>query len=276
MHENKLSQLNNFFKELKDKNMIVNTNFIDIHTKLNKLKDTFKDYSIDENQKLLIYCLDTLKFNNNMFYHDLNKVEELYKLLQNRIYGDLYKFYKLLNEYINRTIDDKIVISKINNEFPKYNNIDLTIHYDFDIIINIYQNIIELLEAIDEHISKKKKTNNNNKDMYKEINSYMNIYNEHVNIKSNKINMFFDYILYVSLLHIKYINGIIKRLTVIHNNINDDINNDLDTNGDGVFDFNDIQIDNNTNTKNTKNNNKNKNKNKKIKEFEESIETESV
>jgi len=244
MHEEKLMQLNIFFKEIKEKNNEIDFKFNDIQTKLNKLKDTFRDFSVGEQQKLLIYCLDTLGFNNKIFYHDLNKVKELYDLLINRIYGDLYKFYNLLIDYVNKSIDDKIVDSKIknNNNFPKYNNIDLTIKYEFNNITKLYQIIIELLEAINEHIKSKKKNNNNNKDIYKEFNDYMNIYNEHVNIKINKINMFFDYIIYISTLHVKYMNNTIQRINTITDDIDFEINNDLDENGDGIFDMKDLEI----------------------------------
>lgn len=261
MHEDKLMQLNYFFKEIKEKNNEIDYKFNDIQTKLNKLKDTFRDHSVEEQQKLLIYCLDTLGFNNKMFCYDLDKVKELYNLLLNRIYGDLYKFYKLLIEYIDKSIDDKVVDSKIksHNNFPKYNNIDLTIKYDFNYIINLYQTIIELLESINEHIKSKRKTNNNNKDMYKEFNDYMNIYNEHINIKINKINMFFDYIIYISSLHVKYMYSVIDRTENIINDINNELNNELDENGDGIFDMKDIEIKKKKRKKKKNKNNNNKN-----------------
>ena len=90
--------------------------FDDINNKLTKLKDNIKDFSFEEQQKLLIYCLDTLGFNNKMFYHDLEKVKDLHRLLLNRIYGDLYKFYKLLIEYVNKSIDKETLIKNIKND----------------------------------------------------------------------------------------------------------------------------------------------------------------
>jgi hypothetical protein len=266
MHEDKLVQLHFFLNEIKERHNEIDSKFNIIYSKLDKLKNTFREYSDEEQQKLLVFCLDTLGFNNIMFYYDLEKVKGLYQLLLNRIYGDLYKFYNLLVDYINKSIVDKVINTKIknNSELPKYNNIKSDNMYKSNDIINIYQIIIELLESINEYIKNKNKTNNN-KNMYKEFNDYINIYNDHVNIQINKINVFFKYIIYISSLHIKYIYGIIDRTENIIDNLHNELNNNNDENDDGIFDMKDIEIKKKKRkkkrNKNKNNNNNNNNKN---------------
>lgn len=215
MHTPKIKILYTRFNILKSNNSNICIKLKQIETKLNKLKEAFTDIIITENNRLLIYCLDTLGFHNKIFEYDYTTIQKLHNIILNRIYCDLYKFYKYLSEYIKSTItEDKVLkIIKPYDYYPKYNSVNIDISYNFEILTELYQNIIDILVELNDHITRSNINNiYNKKNIVKEIDEFIKIYDDNINIKLNKITMFFDYILYISSLHDKYMGDISKRI----------------------------------------------------------------
>ena len=152
---NKINDLKKNFEIIKDLRENSHNILVIIKDKLHILENTYKDllqFNSDEHTS----SLDSLYFQNKLFEIQLINNNNIFTIINNRIYGNYYKLYKTIYNYI---LSQKYSLN--NNEikeFPVYKDLDNDNKYDFKLIIELYNHIIQLLDILDnEVISRKNK-----------------------------------------------------------------------------------------------------------------------
>jgi wobble nucleotide-excising tRNase len=135
----KFNDTNIFFVKINDIMKNIQKKFHDIDEKIKKINIIYNSLMIENNDKLNLYGLDTLKFQSKLFKLQFESCDNMYKVLNNRIYGDYFKLYKIIiNTCINSNIQElykkkdipnssielqltEIVLSKINLKIKAIN-----------------------------------------------------------------------------------------------------------------------------------------------------------
>ena len=114
----------------------------ELKNKLSILENIYKElleFNNDENTN----DLDSLYFQKKLYDLQIINSNNIFDIITNRIYGNYYKLYKEIHKYIllqKYNLDNSEI-----KEFPIYKDLDNNEKYDFDLIVCIYNYIIYLL-----------------------------------------------------------------------------------------------------------------------------------
>lgn len=219
-------ELKNSFETLKDyKNDIQNVLHY-INNKNNLLTDMYNEYLKDIIDKLNYkISLDTFNFQTKLIKIEHDNYNKIFRIFLNRIYGDYYKLYKKLIEYVNTNVKDVKIIN--NNDYPKYKDLDTLTEYSFDIIENIYLEMLSIISELsnyclkEEHIIKeieKKQDNGIN------IHNFLNEKKYSIIILQEKIKFFYDIINGYITFQLKFFKRLYLKLKLIYSQLCSDIN----------------------------------------------------
>ena len=166
-------KLKNSFESIKDfKNDIENVlKYILNKSDLleNMYNDCLKQIDSIDNYKI---SLDTFKFQTKLINIEYDNYSKIYNIFFNRMYGDYYKLYKNLVTYIKNEVKEFKII--VNNEYPKYKDLDMNIEYSFNLIDKIYSEILSIILELSNFCLKE---NYLIKDIEKKQNNGININN---------------------------------------------------------------------------------------------------
>tara|TARA_B100000035_G_C21036396_1_gene571192 strand:+ start:5368 stop:6246 length:879 start_codon:yes stop_codon:yes gene_type:complete len=197
---------------------------IDIRDKLNILENTYKElleFNSDENST----GLDYLYFQNKLFEMQLVNNNNIFVIINNRIYGNYYKLYKEIYKYI---LSQKYSLkdSEI-KEFPVYKDLDNDEKYDFKVVIEIYNYIIQLLDILDnEVIHRKNKFNKQliHRDCGLNIENLLDSITYVSSLLEKKVDLFNSNINNINKFHIKYLTRFHNSSKFFYKQLNNDVN----------------------------------------------------
>ena len=252
-----LSVLKDNFNEIKTQRRNILELIKNLEDKINKLKSIYKDL-LNNNKDLNNSTLDTLYFQTKLITVELENTQYIFKLIDNRIYGDYYKLYKTIVKYINtNNYNKKIKTTKENNKYPEYNDLKLDITYDFDTTIDIYDNIIKILEGLLDQLCIKKDNYENEKFKLKtgiNIDTLLHKLNHSNIIFEQDISLFNQYLLVYNNSHKKYLNRFMIKTKLFYGQVNSDIK--FEQTNNTISDIENLSKDNKDNNDNIFLNNK--------------------
>ena len=197
---------------------------IDIRDKLNILENTYKEL-LEFNSDEHTTGLDSLYFQNKLFEIQLLNNNNIFVIINNRIYGNYYKLYKEIYKYIssqNYSLKDSEI-----KEFPAYKDLDNDENYDFKLIIEIYNYIIQLLDILDnEVIHRKNKFNKQliHRDCGLNIENLLDSITYVSSLLEKKVDLFNSNINNINKFHIKYLTRFYNSSKFFYKQLNNDIN----------------------------------------------------
>ena len=217
------NNLKKTFSTIKDLRENTNNILIDIRNKLNILENTYKEL-LEFNSDEHTTGLDSLYFQNKLFELQLVNNNNIFDIINNRIYGNYYKLYKEINNYILRqqyTLDNNDI-----KEFIVYKDLDNDEKYDFKLIIEIYNYIIQLLNILDnELINRKNKLNKQliHRDCGLNIENLLEDISYTTSLLQNKVDLFNSTIQNINTFHIKYLTRFYNINKFFYKQLNNDI-----------------------------------------------------
>ena len=199
-----------------------------LENKIITLKTIYTDLLHNNNKHLNNdTSLDTLYFQTKLITAELDNTNYIFKLIDNRIYGDYYKLYKNMIKYINKSeFDKKIKQLTSTDKYPEYNDLKLDIIYEFNITIDIHDNILKILEVLLDELSIKK--NNYENEKYKSksginIDTLLHKINHTILVFEQDISLFNKYLLVYNKYHKKYLNRFMIKTKLFYGQVNSDI-----------------------------------------------------
>lgn len=223
--------INTFYKNFTNISNIISeciqdrTKLID---SLSSMKDKYSTINKTNNKPIFLFCLDSFLYQYKNFSIELENINKLWLLHNNRMYCDYYKLYNIILKYMKD--DSSLVgIDTSLNQFPVYKELEQTKEYDISDITKLHETILSMIKQICITIQSKTDEINNyntNSKIGFSISNYINTLNYE---NMNMITQTTLYINYMSFFHIsqkKYImdlhNKINSILTEINNNMNID------------------------------------------------------
>jgi hypothetical protein len=232
--EDNLIKVKNFFDEIKEIRSQIIVLFDNIEDRILKLKDIYNDF-IEKTTKIktpefksFIFSLDSFYFQKSILEAEYSNLKQDYKIIINRMYGEYYKLLKLVLEnldkkLINHSLNDSIKI----NKYPKYDDINEKHEYDFSLIIQLNEDIINIINFLinlmhNKEISLKQFTIN--RDSGYGVNNFVSTYNYEVVVLKEQIILYEQYLDFFYHIHLKLLNRLKLRTAILENQINSDIN----------------------------------------------------
>ena len=152
---NKIIKVKIIFDEVKDLRNEINTLFQCLDGHISKLSEIYNEFIKNTKQirtpdiKSFIFSLDSFYFQNNLLKREYKNLKDFNIIIINHMYGEYYKLYRLITEFIVKSrIDDKLPNILKNRSYPTYDDLDEEKLYDFNLIIQLNEDIINIVNYL--------------------------------------------------------------------------------------------------------------------------------
>ena len=226
--EIKLNKIKHSFTKIKDIRVAVINIFNTLEVKISKLKDLTNEFITNNHDTLFVFGLDSFKFQSKLIDFEYTDMQKYFSALNNRMYCEYYKLYKIVFDYIDTTIGQNKTLEMIksNSKFPIYKDLEPYKQYSFDTIEEVHKTIILLLTGIHEYIVLK----DSELDTFKmkqysgfNINNFVNTFDFNIIIVKQKLTLFISYLEFFHNIHTKHFKRFSKKMKLMDDHINDDI-----------------------------------------------------
>ena len=201
MDKNILEELRSGFDTIKT----IRLKIKDELNSINNIKCDVKQKYVDciKKEKKNFFGLDSVYFQTKLLELEYENLSKLYLYIDNRIYGDYYKLFIMIKKFLqtNLSSNDLKLLNQLNVKYPIYKDLDYFKEYNFDIINNIHQDIINIISIVNDiYIKTESDMDDNINKMYVGINIDNYIINqEHIN--KNIFNTNLLYTKYLNIYH---------------------------------------------------------------------------
>jgi len=201
-----------------------------LQKRIDKLKLIYREIIKDNKTEMFIFGLDSLYFQSKLIDIEYDDMKRLFLAINNRMYCEYFKLYKLIVEYILKNVNDKKIVEiiKVNN-FPVYKDLEPFKEYNFEIILDIHDNIINLLSSLNSYLTNKEielKNYKQKKDIGLNIDNFITSFNFNNIVIKEKITLFITYIEFFNKLHTKYLKRFSNKIRLMYTHVSNDINFD--------------------------------------------------
>ena len=227
--ESKFNELRLTFNGIKDIREEINNIFINLEQRVVKLKDIYKEFINNNNTTLFIFGLDSFYFQNKLIDIEFSDMKRFYDLIMNRTYCEYYKLYKIILDYGNTHLsDDSKFLETIQKKmvYPAYKDLEPYKKYDFHLIDEIHDDIVNVLIAMNNYLTNKKHLLASYKmrsDVGLNINNFVSTYEFEVSSIDSQMALFCSYVDFFHELHLKYLKRFITKIQILYGQINHDI-----------------------------------------------------
>ena len=225
--ENKLTTLKSEFNGIIAIKTNVQNVFDVLQVRINKLKLFYAEFIKNSKNQMFVFGLDSFQFQSKLIDIEFDDMKRLFGAIMNRMYCEYYKLNKIIIDYILKSIDDKKYTDGIKpNEYPIYKDLEPFKGYDFDITLDIHQNILNLVGLLMAVLSAKETelaVHMSKQNIGLNINNYTTTFVFNNTILREKIMMFISYIEFFHSLHTKYLKRFSTKIQLMHTHIDTDI-----------------------------------------------------
>jgi len=223
----------NLVKLKSDFNNVINIrstvkNIFDIlQIRIDKLKLFYSEFIKSSQSQLFVFGLDSFHFQSKLIDIEYEDMKRLFLAINNRMYCEYFKLYKIIIEYILKTVNDKKLTEHIKvNDYPIYKDLEPFKEYQFEIILDVHENILNLLSILISHMNNKENElliHKGKKDIGLNIDNFITSFNYNINIMREKIVMFITYIEFFHKMHTKYLKRFSNKIQLMYSHVNNDI-----------------------------------------------------
>jgi len=248
--EVKLNKVKLNFNKIKEIRVAVINIFNTLEVKITKLKGLTNDFIKNNQETFFVFGLDSFMFQSKMIDYEYADMQKYFLALNNRMYCEYYKLYKIVTEYIeqnngisqNKTFE----MIKANSKFPIYKDLEPYKQYNFETIEDVHKTIISLLIVINDYIMLKDAELESFKiKQYSgyNINNFVNTFDYNVIMVKQKLSLFISYLEFFHNIHTKHFKRFSKKMKLMDDYINDDIQFDESPRRKNSKDFDDSSSD---------------------------------
>ena len=214
-----------YIKELRSN---INSIFLEIEDKLHALNKIYIELIATHKNTDYTFGIDSFYFQNKLIEIEYDNIKSIFNGINNRIYCEYYKLYKLIYTYIATELKDTIFIEKLNQKknYPIYKDLEPIKTYNFELIIDIQQNIIETIEFLFNFLLNKAgelKTVSTTSNFGINIENLVNFQMYSNTLLNEKINIFCKYLTIFNKHHSKYFSRLLIKSKMMIGIVNEDI-----------------------------------------------------
>ena len=223
-----LTEISDKFDDVKNIRSKINISFSEIDAKIASLKLIYKDVSEKHTQAECTLGVDSLYFQNELISREFKNLQLLFDFINNRIYCEYYKLNSMIQSYIKNDLKSQELIKKTKTEtvYPPYKSLDPLKVYDFSLVIQLFNQIVDLLNKMNSHIKNQDDNlviDQTRLDMGLNIDNVINSQTYVNTILREKCVMFRSYLSAFQRHHLKYLNRLDKKVDLVLAIIHDDI-----------------------------------------------------
>jgi len=248
------------FEYIKSLRSNVSNIFTEIEGKITALTKIYIDLINTHKNIDFTFGLDSFHFQNKLIELEYENIKKIFTGINNRIYGEYYKLYKMLQEYISSEIKDVKILEQLSQKktYPLYKDLEPLKNYDFNLVIEIQQNIVQIIQLLSDFLMEKQRevdSDSTRSEIGINIENIINFQHYSNALLSEKIIMFSRYLDVFHKHHTKYLTRLFLKSKMMLGIVNEDIN--LKQNHTSISSKNKI----NSNLNEISNNNNNNNNN---------------
>jgi len=231
--EDNLLKVKHVFDKVKDMRSELNLLFNHLDGRICKLSEIYDEFIKNTNMirtpdvKVLIFSLDSFYFQNSLLRREYKYLKDYYNIIINRMYGEYYKLFKLIIEYINRNLTDNKLNEVLKNKnYPRYDDLDDEKVYDFKLITQINEDIMNIINYLinilrDKETSLRQYTTNQEYGL--NVNNFVSTYKYEVIVLQEQISLYEKYLDFFYHVHEKLLQRLITKVSVLEAQLNADI-----------------------------------------------------
>jgi len=225
--ESKLVKLKSDFNDIINIRNKVKNIFDILQVRIDRLTQIYSEFIKTNKNEMSVFGLDSFHFQSKLIDIEYDDMKRLFLAINNRMYCEYFKLHKIIVEYISKNVTDKKVseLVRINN-FPIYKDLEPFKEYNFETILDIHENILNLLGILMSILNNKEneltihKTKQN---IGLNIDNFITSFNFNISVMREKIMMFITYIEFFHKMHSKYLKRFSNKIQLMYTHISNDI-----------------------------------------------------
>lgn len=226
--ENKIGEMKNEFNNILTTRTNVRSVLDTLKQRIEKLKDLYADFIHNNDNQLFIFGLDSFRFQSRLIDIEFEDMNRLFLAISNRMYCEYFKLYKIIVAYIVDNINDKKIIDliKTSNTFPVYKDLEPFKEYDFEIVLDLHDNILILLNSVMNNITSRENEllkYQNKKRIGLNIDNFITSFKFDIIMMREKVTLFLSYVNFFHELHGKYFKRISTKIQLMYTHVTNDI-----------------------------------------------------
>jgi len=231
--DDKLLKVKVVFDNVRGMREEISTLFEGLDGRISKLHEVYNDFI--RNTKLIrtpdvkafIFSLDSFYFQNSLLKREYKYLKDYYNIIINRMYGEYYKLYKLITDYIEKShVDTKLNTVLKNKKYPKYDDLDEEKTYDFNLIVQLNEDIIHIVAYLINVLRGKEQSLQaftTNQSYGLNVNNFVSTFNYEVIVLGEQINLYEKYLDFFYHVHEKLLKRLITKISLLEAQLNADI-----------------------------------------------------
>ena len=209
------------------------------NTKLLNLKNTYNKLIKDNAKQIFLFCLDSFFYQYKIFAMELESIEKLRCILNNRMYCDYYKLHNIILRYIKENKNDIGNIDELElRTFPVYKDLEPFIQYEIDDIRSVHNTIIKFVVHLYKSSELKSyhiESYNNTHSVGFSISNFLNTLTHENDILHKQITLYVNYLSFFHISQKKQLSHLAVRLQDFCSEVDQDLNNNH------IFSIDDIE-----------------------------------
>ena len=177
--------------------------------------------------KSFIFSLDSFYFQNSLLKREYKNLKDFNIIIINHMYGEYYKLYRLITDFIVKSrIDEKLPDILKNRSYPTYDDLDEEKLYDFNLIIQLNEDIMNIVNYLITIRNEKEMSLKNyqiNQNFGLNINNFVSTFNYEVVVLTERINLYENYLDFFYNTHEKLFNRLLTRISLLDAQLNTDV-----------------------------------------------------
>ena len=231
--DDKLLKVKVVFDKVRGMREEISTLFEGLDGRISKLHEVYNDFI--RNTKLIrtpdvkafIFSLDSFYFQNSLLKREYKYLKDYYNIIINRMYGEYYKLYKLITDYVEKShVDTKLNTVLKNKKYPKYDDLDEEKPYDFNLIVQMNEDIIHIVAYLINVLRGKEQSLQaftTNQSYGLNVNNFVSTFNYEVIVLGEQINLYEKYLDFFYHVHEKLLKRLITKISLLEAQLNADI-----------------------------------------------------
>jgi hypothetical protein len=198
-----------------------------LQVRIDRLHQMYGEFIKTNKSEMFVFGLDSFHFQSKLIDIEYDDMKRLFLVINNRMYCEYFKLHKIIVDYISKNVFDKKVsdLVKINN-FPIYKDLEPFKEYNFELILDIHENILNLLGMLMSILFNKENELSIHRTKQKiglNIDNFITSFNFNINVMREKIMMFITYIEFFHKMHSKYLKRFSNKIQLMYTHISNDI-----------------------------------------------------
>lgn len=228
--EEQISELKKTFTSLIDVRAQVHATFVGLNNIVSKLNHIYAEFIKTNQDKVLIFGLDSLRFQSKLIGIEYEDMKRLFYAINNRMYCEYYKLYKIIMDYIVQNVSDVKIVEMVKSEvyvFPTYKDLEPFKQYEFEVIQSIHETILVFLASLCSHITSKEqelKTHQTTNQSGLNIDNFVMSFNYNLVVMREKVSLFINYVVFFHKSHLKLLTRFVAKVNLMMKHVKSDIN----------------------------------------------------